>query len=337
MMRRFIGLFGSLLCFGAGCGWVLAPQNNLAPQTDEPSSALLLNLKHSKLAIVPVFDEPFALSQASIQSPLSKSDEVIFQRIMKQAIDQNWYQRSISDVIQKLSARFLGTPYAEHLLDQSEQETLFTSLRQFDCVLFVETVLAMARGIVNNDDSPATFAKHLQEQRYENGTIDGYCSRLHYFSYWIEDNQRRGIVTDITASLGGVPLNKTLNFMSTHWRNYPKLVKSETEHRCIERMEAKLNSRQIDYIPTARIRQVYDRLQPGDIVAIATRIPGLDVTHTGLVYRSSNGEMGLIHAAPGSGVKISADLQTYVSRVEDAIGILVARPAERRSHFSREL
>jgi hypothetical protein len=67
-------------------------------------------------------------------------------------------------------------------------------------------------------------------------------------------------------------------------------------------------------------------LKPGDIVAIATDLPGLDVTHTGFVYRNPDGSVGLIHAAPGSGVKISRDLQTYTERVEHAIGILVARP-----------
>jgi hypothetical protein len=82
--------------------------------------------------------------------------------------------------------------------------------------------------------------------------------------------------------------------------------------------------REIYYIPTDQIQSHYAELQAGDIIAIATSVPGLDVTHTGFVYRSSQG-LGLIHAAP-SGVKISADLQTYVSRVEAAIGIIVVRP-----------
>lgn len=269
-----------------------------------------------------------SVSSIAVVTPrsLSQPDQKIFENITELAIEQRWHRRSIGEITQVLSEQFLGTPYAEGLLDRSQNETLFTSLREFDCVLFVETVLAIARGIVAQDYSSHTFTQNLKQQRYENGEINGYCSRLHYFSYWIEDNQRRGIVTDITKDLGGISLNKKLDFMSTNWKKYPKLVASEKEHQCIEQMEARLNATAVDYIPINQIRSRYRELKSGDILAIATRVPGLDVTHTGFVYRSSRGEVGIIHAAPGRGVKISPDLETYLNRVEDAIGVIVARP-----------
>jgi hypothetical protein len=261
---------------------------------------------------------------------LKSSDQKIFKQLTDRAIAENLQARSIGDIIQTIAEQFLGVPYTEGLLDRSQTEILFTSLQEFDCVLFVETVLAMARGIVAEDYSPYTFTRNLQQQRYENGEINGYCSRLHYFSYWIEDNQRRNIVTDITKNLGGTSLNKTLNFMSKNWKKYPKLVTSEKEYRCVQQMEARLNSTIVHYIPTNQIRSRYSELKSGDILAIATRVPGLDVTHTGFVYRSTDSEVGIIHAAPGRGVKISSDLETYLNRVEDAIGVMVARPIENR-------
>ncbi|MCU0549765.1 MAG: DUF1460 domain-containing protein [Leptolyngbya sp. Prado105] len=264
------------------------------------------------------------------QSPLKPSDQKIFQRLSDRAIEQDWQAKPIGNIIQTIAAEFLGASYVEGLLDRSQNETLFTSLQEFDCVLFVETVLAMARGIASKDYSPITFTTNLQQQRYENGEINGYCSRLHYFSYWIEDNQRRNIVTDITKDLGGISLDKTLNFMSENWKKYPKLVSSEQEYRCTQQMEMRLNSTVVNYIPTSQIRSRYAELKSGDILAIATRVPGLDVTHTGFVYRSTNGEVGIIHAAPGRGVKISSDLETYLNRVEDAIGVIVARPTDTR-------
>ncbi|MBE9010624.1 DUF1460 domain-containing protein [Pseudanabaenaceae cyanobacterium LEGE 13415] len=270
--------------------------------------------------------QPVLISAAVPSEPLAKADQRIFQRINRIAVEENWHRRSLGEITQAIAEQFIGTPYAEGLLDRSKNETLFTSLREFDCVLFVESVLAMARGISSQNYSSHTFTKHLQQQRYENGEINGYCSRLHYFSYWIEDNQRRGIVTDITKDLGGISLGKRLNFMSTNWKKYPKLVASEKEHQCIEQMEARLNATTVNYIPTNQIRSRYRELKSGDILAIATRVPGLDVTHTGFVYRGSNGEVGIIHAAPGRGVKISPDLETYLNRVEDAIGVIVARP-----------
>ncbi|BAU12662.1 hypothetical protein LEP3755_31930 [Leptolyngbya sp. NIES-3755] len=301
-MRKLYAL--TTIAFLLGCG------TSLEIQPEAPKIALQ---PVSSISLVP-------------PEPLAKPDQKVFQKITELAIEQHWHRRSLGEITQAVSEQFLETPYAEGLLDRSKNETLFTSLREFDCVLFVETVLAMARGIVNQDYSSNRFTQHLQQQRYENGEINGYCSRLHYFSYWIEDNQRRGIVTDITKELGGISLGKPLNFMSTNWKKYPKLVASEKEHQCIEQMEARLNATTVNYIPTNQIRSRYSELKSGDILAIATRVPGLDVTHTGFVYRSPNGEVGIIHAAPGRGVKISSDLETYLNRVEDAIGVIVARP-----------
>ena len=73
---------------------------------------------------------------------------------------------------------------------------------------------------------------------------------------------------------------------------------------------------------------MYDRLQAGDIVATATHIDGLDVTHTGLVYDNGDGTRGLLHASTSGGVKVSPDLQSYVQGVDSQIGIIVARPQE---------
>jgi len=51
----------------------------------------------------------------------------------------------------------------------------------------------------------------------------------------------------------------------------------------------------------------------------------LDVTHTGLVYRNADGNLGLIHASPAGEVTVAYDLHRYIRRVESAIGIVVAR------------
>lgn len=323
-----IAVGGLLVSGGTGLSVFLISQSNQALPANRigaADSALFTPLALTHSVTVPETVTPFELVQAiPSESVLSSSDQKIFDRLMRQAIERNWSARSLGDSIQSIADYFLGAPYAEHLLDQTPRETLFVSLKEFDCVLFIETVLAMARGIAQQDYSDTTFTRHIQEQRYANGEMNGYCSRLHYFSQWIADNQRRGIVEDRTRLLGGIPLNKPLNFMSTNWKKYPKLVESEKEYQCIRQLESTIDASQIYYIPTHQIQSHYTELQAGDIIAIATSVPGLDVTHTGFVYRSSEGT-GLIHAAP-SGVKISTDLQTYVSRVDAAIGILVVRP-----------
>jgi hypothetical protein len=253
-----------------------------------------------------------------------------FRRVMQEAIAQKLHQRPMGEVVQAISQEFLGAAYKADLLDQSKEETLVVNLNQFDCVLFVENVLAIARGVAVQDYSYATFVNHLRDQRYWDGQINGYCSRLHYFYEWIYDNQKRGTIQNIGQQLGGVSLNKTLNFMSKHRQSYPPMANDDATYQCMIEREGQLNGVAIEYIPTKQIRRVYSQLQPGDIIAVATNIPGLDVTHTGLVYRQANGNMGFIHASPAGQVTIARDLERYVSRVEHAIGILVARPLDPR-------
>ncbi len=252
-----------------------------------------------------------------------------FERMMQWAQQNKLAERSLPKILQAVSEQFVGAAYREHLLDRADQETLFVSLKEFDCVLLVETVLALSRGIAAQDYTYSAFTQNLQTQRYWNGEINGYCSRLHYFSAWLQDNAKRNVVTDISATLGGNSLNKPLNFMSQHWQNYPQLLNNPTNRQCIQAMEARIETTSMRYVLRRQIASLYSKLQPGDIVAITTDIPGLDATHVGLVYRTASGNIGLIHAAPTVGVKRSPDLQTYVDRL-GAPGILVARPIDPR-------
>ncbi|WP_333182971.1 N-acetylmuramoyl-L-alanine amidase-like domain-containing protein [Microcoleus sp. Pol14D5] len=248
-----------------------------------------------------------------------------FEKVVQYAKQQNLHDRSIGEIVQAIADNFRGKPYAAGLLDESGEEKLIVTLNKFDCVLFVETVLAIARGIAVQDYDYQNLVNRIEEQRYLNGKMNGYCSRLHYFSEWINDNQKRQTVENITAELGGVPMNKTLNFMSQHRSSYAQMVKDEATYQCIVSQEAELAKTTVNYIPTNRIKSVYSQLKPGDIVAVATDVKGLDVTHTGLVYRNADGNLGLIHASPAGEVTVAYDLQRYIRRVESAIGIVVAR------------
>jgi hypothetical protein len=95
-------------------------------------------------------------------------------------------------------------------------------------------------------------------------------------------------------------------------------------------MEKHVGRINLEYIPINRIDSAYTKLQSGDIIAIATAVKGLDTTHTGLIYRMQNGNIGLIHASPSGSVGISSDLQSFVANVEDAISIMVVRPIDPR-------
>lgn len=270
---------------------------------------------------------------AALQTDLPAPDsttERLFKDVTAFARAERLHARPFGEIMQAVGMRFLQTPYVAGLLDEPEQETLVVDLTGFDCVLFVETALALARGIAVEDYSYETFVGHIQDQRYRDGAMNGYCSRLHYFTEWIANNEARGTVTNVTRTLGGDRLDKRLTFMSEHRESYPRFATNDSLFQGIQAMEHRLADLDHYTIPQDRIRTVYDRLRPGDIIATSTHIEGLDVTHTGLVYASEDGGIGFLHASTSGGVKVSPDLQDYIQSNKVQIGIVVARPVDPR-------
>ncbi len=251
----------------------------------------------------------------------------IFGELMETARTQEWAKEPLGKIMTNVGEWFGGNPYVAGTLDQPAYEQLVIKLDGFDCVTFVESTLALARTIVEESYSLAAFVANLESQRYRNGVLDGYCSRLHYFSDWIINNEARGHVRNITREIGGVLLDKQLNFMTNHRESYPHLT-DDSLFAGIQEMEVRLKDFQMYYIPQARISTVYPDLQAGDIIALATDITGLDVSHTGMVFKHDDGLIGLLHASTANGVIVSPDLQAYVENNKRQIGIVVARPLE---------
>lgn len=121
----------------------------------------------------------------------------------------------------RVGREFLGTQYEAHTLEQPGEEQLVVYLRGFDCVTFVENVLALSRCIKKQVSTFEAVENELQEIRYRKGVLDGYPSRLHYFSEWIEDNAAKGVVRNVTAELGGQSYRKTINWITRHHDAYP--------------------------------------------------------------------------------------------------------------------
>lgn len=256
--------------------------------------------------------------------------EALFAQAMDFARAERLHERPFGEIVQEMGLQFLATPYVAGLLDKPEKETLIVDLTGFDCVLFVESALALARGIAVQDYRYETFVGHIRDQRYRDGSMNGYCSRLHYFTEWIADNDARGTVDDITKALGGEELGTRLTFMSEHRGSYPRFAENDSLFQGIQEMEERLANHEIYFIPQDRIRSVYGKLRSGDIIATATDIGGLDVTHSGMVHVGEDGRVGFLHASTSGGVKVSPDLQSYIENNKRQIGIVVARPLDPR-------
>ena len=259
-------------------------------------------------------------------TPPDSVTRLLFSRMLAQARLEEWEKTNTGALMQEVGLYFIGSPYVAGTLDENAEEALVLKLDGFDCVTFVENVFALAKTIQLANPTLEAYAGFVKQYRYMMGEIDGYCSRLHYFSGWMIDNHNRGNVLLMTPDLGGVPLQKTINFMSTHRSSYPLLVDNDSLVQEIARIEDQLNQLELHYIPQAEIRQRYADLRQGDIIALVTDIEGLDVAHTGLVYKGEEGNTGLLHASTSDGVIVSSDLQAYVEGNRRQIGIMVARP-----------
>lgn len=230
---------------------------------------------------------------------------------------------------------FVGRPYLASSLEvqaprPDAPEPLICRLDAFDCVTLVENSLAIARALAlanGKEASWETYRAELERVRYRGGVRGGYASRLHYFSDWIADNERRGVVKDITASLGGLPDKRPIVFMTAHRGSYRKLG-DDRVFKEIQTVEASLARTTRYVLPNAKVAGIVPLLQSGDIIAFATDIEGLDVVHTGLLYRKPDGQIYLLHAPePGRNVTLGArPLVDYLKAIPHHVAVIIARP-----------
>ena len=222
---------------------------------------------------------------------------------------------------------FIGIPYIAKTLEIGETESLVINLQGLDCTTFVENVLAFGLMLKNQKTDFDSYTHYLETIRYKDGELDGYASRLHYFSEWIANNEQKGLLKDVTSELGGMESNKTINFMSTHRELYPFLKDSDNYNK-IKSSEEFLKGRSICILPQDQIKAKEHLIRSGDIIALTTSIKGLDITHTGIATKEADGRIHLLHASTGSmEVEVSKlPLTDYLKDIKNNTGIMVARP-----------
>jgi hypothetical protein len=186
-------------------------------------------------------------------------------------------------------------------------------------------VLALVQHVRSGEKTFEAFLKLLRKIRYRQGRLRGYSSRLHYFSDWIHDNEKKGILRDFTARIGGRPLRKPITFMTTYPDFYPPL-KNPANLRSMKSVERKISRRSLFFIPKKTLRRVEDRIHDGDLIAVTTNTEGLDVRHVGLAVRLRN-RIHLLHASSREGKIVLSEetLYRYLMGSRTRSGIMVAR------------
>ncbi|WP_106795124.1 N-acetylmuramoyl-L-alanine amidase-like domain-containing protein [Aquimarina sp. Aq78] len=220
---------------------------------------------------------------------------------------------------------FLGTPYAAKTLEIGSKESLVINFQGLDCTTFVENVLVLSLMLKNGKDDFESYTAYLEKIRYKNGKLDGYASRLHYFSEWITNNEQKDILRNITGDIGGIEIEKDINFMSTHRELYP-FLKDDKNFKGIQQSEINISQSSVCFLPKDQIKEHEASILSGDIIALTTSIKGLDITHTGIAIRKENGRIHLLHASSKGQVEISTlPLVDYLKKIKNNTGIIVNR------------
>ena len=191
--------------------------------------------------------------------------------------------------------QFLNIPYVAHTLEVNPAEQLVVNTRQLDCTTLVETVTALTLCAHQGKGSWSDYLTTLRTLRYRKGKLDGYPSRLHYFSDWIADKTAMSIVKEIQSP--NPPFSAVqhinVNYMSTHPDAYQALKAHPEWVSVIRQQEETLSGTTSRYIPKSALKRntkaLRQAVHDGDVIAITCNKKGLDIAHLGFAVWKKDG------------------------------------------------
>lgn len=227
--------------------------------------------------------------------------------------------------------QFLGRPYVAHTLEVADDRTVVVNTRQLDCTTLVENVVALTLCVVEGKYTFRDFVDRIERLRYRGGRMDGYCSRLHYFTDWIDDNSQRGNVSERQSP--NPPFGHTQVISVGYMSSHPTLYKALREHpeyvKEISKGEDRINGKKYRYIAKDEVKNTSvarSAVRDGDIIAITTSKKGLDIAHLGFAVWKSDGlhllNASMIHKKV---VTEPMTLRQYLMRHKSHTGIRVIK------------
>ncbi|MBV9491583.1 MAG: DUF1460 domain-containing protein [Verrucomicrobia bacterium] len=281
-----------------------------------------------------LFVELPGISASSLPFSTVFQGERIFEALTAQAERENWRALPLGERTITVGKALLGRPYRNYTLEIDDHvEAPSVNLLAVDCWTYFEISLAFARMLAVKDPpySPQDLLAMIELDRYRGGRCTGkFTSRLHHLEDWIADNQRRGLVKDLTRSLGGVPMRGHYEHeMSATWRTSRYLRHNRALLPEIRQIEANISARRIYHIPKDRVAAIESQLRDGDVICISSTYRAGFTEHVGLACRDERGILRFMHASKDAHeVIIDAPLTQYLYRYRKFGGIMVARPKE---------
>lgn len=208
----------------------------------------------------------------------------------------------LADRLGMISSLFVGRPYlSAPLVGSSEEpEQMVSRLDAFDCVTFVESVLALA-----TSRQPADYERQLAALRYRRGRV-AWLERNHYMTLWIERNEAAGLVAPVArGDWIPEPQPRSLSVLA----GYP------------------IVERTLDYLPAPQAQLLEHEAITGDVVCFVSTGPSLDTFHVGMLATRPGSALLVRHASRSAGKVVEQELQAFLAQNETP-GLLVVRSRE---------
>jgi hypothetical protein len=259
--------------------------------------------------------------------------QATFQRLVARAEKEDWRALPIGERTTRVGLALTGTPYEGYTLEIDNRiEAPSANLDGLDCWTFYEISLGFARMLRAKPApyEPADLLRMIELERYRNGRCTGeYLSRIHFLEELFYDNERRGLLTNITRQLPGAERmdHRDIREMTVMWRHYRYLRSNPALLPEMARIEERVSDLPVYHVPKAAVPGVEKYLRDGDIIAITSRDTGGYTSHVGLAYRDQNGTLRFLHASSRyRQVILDTRLSAYLADKHDDAGIVVARP-----------
>jgi hypothetical protein len=220
-------------------------------------------------------------------------------RRVEQLLSQTKDDRAIGSRIEVISRHFLGRPYQiSSLIGSADSAEVFTaSIDRFDCVTYIETVVALARAYTVDG-----FIEQLRKIRYERGRTQ-WDWRNHYMTLWIRNNVREGIVRRVSMTPAPiVTVDRVLNVV-------PGLAPRRIRIRCVAKRV---------------VPQCVGRLRSGDVISFLSTHKHLDVFHAGIIVRDGK-RILMRHASRSQGGVVQQELSEFL-KANRMAGVIAVRP-----------
>ena len=256
-----------------------------------------------------------------------------FQRLVERAERENWRALPIGERTTKVGLALTGTPYQGYTLEiDNRVESPSANFEGLDCWTFYEISLGFARMLHAKPApyQPADLLHMIELERYRHGQCTGeYLSRIHFLEELFYDNEKRGLLTNITRQLPGAERmdHRDIREMTVMWRHYRYLRSNPSLLPEMARIQERVSDLPVYHVPKDLVPGAERYLRDGDIIAITSRDTGGYTSHVGLAYRDQSGTLRFLHASSRYRQVILDDrLSAYLADKHDDAGIVVARP-----------